>query len=179
LVGGWLVERVMRAVSDFSELGPLAIVAVGVVVLLLVLRRWADVAFFVAGVGVVWVVNPLLKELVGRPRPDLLPLPESVSEYSFPSGHAANTAALVGSLVMILPNRRAQAVVAIVGAAVLMLVGLSQLELGRHHPSDLLAGWLWAAAWIGLLAWIRSRWRASWRERWRAHLPGSRDVGRT
>ncbi|TCN38630.1 undecaprenyl-diphosphatase [Kribbella orskensis] len=162
----------MRAVSDLSELGPLAIIAVGVLVVLLVLRRWADAAFFVAGVGVVWMVNPLLKELAGRPRPDHLPLAESVSEYSFPSGHAANTAALVGSLVMILRSRRARAVGAVVGAAALLLVGYSQLELGRHYPSDLLAGWLWAGVWIGLVAWIRSRWRA--------RLPGSRrEVGRT
>ena len=170
----------MRAVSDFSELGALGFVAVGVVVVLLVLRRWADALFFVAGVGVVWVVNPLLKELVGRPRPDLLQLPASTSEYSFPSGHAANTAALVGSLVLILPSLRTRVFCAVVGAAVLMLVGLSQLELGRHHPSDLLAGWLWAGAWIGLVAWIRSRWRASWRDRWRARRLGPRpDADRT
>ena len=121
----------MRAVSDLSELGPLAIVAVGVLAVLLVLRR-----------------------------------------YSFPSGHAANTAALVGSLVMILRSRWARVVGAVVGAAALLLVGYSQLELGRHYPSDLLAGWLWAGAWIGLLAWIRSRWRA--------RLPESRrEIGRT
>jgi undecaprenyl-diphosphatase len=102
---------------------------------------------------VVWAVNPVLKELVGRSRPDLWPLPDTVSEYSFPSGHAANTAALAGALLLILHSRRAWVVGLLVAAV--GLVGLSQLVLGRHYPSDLLAGWLWAAGWISSLAWVR------------------------
>jgi membrane-associated phospholipid phosphatase len=146
----WLHDdvTVARVVSDLTELGPLAAVALVVLVVLLALRRWADAAFFVAGIGVVWAVNPLLKELVGRSRPDLWPLPADVSEYSFPSGHAANTAALVGALVLIL-HGRLRAV--LLGAAVLLVVGWSQLALGRHYPSDVMAGWLWALAWVGLL----------------------------
>ncbi|MGW1342075.1 phosphatase PAP2 family protein [Kribbella sp. NPDC002412] len=135
-----------QAVSDLTELEPLAAVALVVLVVLLVLRRWRDAIFFTAGVGVVWAVNPLLKELVGRSRPDLWPLPPDVSEYSFPSGHAANTAALVGALVLMV--RRLPVV--LLGAAVLLLVGWSQLALGRHYPTDILAGWLWALAWVGV-----------------------------
>jgi membrane-associated phospholipid phosphatase len=96
---------------------------------------------------VVWAVNPLLKELVGRSRPDLWPLPPDVSEYSFPSGHAANTAALVGALVLILRRRLG----VILGVCVLLVVGWAQLALGRHYPSDVLAGCLWALAWVYLL----------------------------
>lgn len=138
-------SRVAQVISDLTNLVPLAIVAAGVLIVLLALRRWRDAAYVVIGVGVVWAVNPLLKELVARSRPDLWPLP-SASEYSFPAGHAANTAALVGALVMILRSRRV--LVAILGAAVLVVVGFSQLVLGRHYPSDVVAGWLWALAWI-------------------------------
>jgi membrane-associated phospholipid phosphatase len=140
-----------RLISDLTELGPLGAVALVVLVALLALRRWTDAAFFVAGVGVVWAVNPLLKQLVGRSRPDLWPLPPDVSEYSFPSGHAANTAALIGALVLIL-HRRLPAV--LLGAAVLLAVGWAQLALGRHYPTDVLAGWLWALVWVGLLRYM-------------------------
>ena len=136
-----------QVVSDLTELTPLAVIAAVVLAVLLLLRRWADAAYFVAGVGIVWAVNPLLKELFCRSRPDLWPLPADVSEYSFPSGHAANTAALVGALVLIL-RRRAWMVA---GAGVLVVVGLSQLVLGRHYPTDVVAGWLWALAWVGVL----------------------------
>ncbi|MFI7062007.1 phosphatase PAP2 family protein [Kribbella sp. NPDC050124] len=145
----WLHDDAPAAqvVSDLTELEPLAAVAIVVLVVLLGLRRWRDAIFFTAGVGVVWAVNPLLKELVGRSRPDLWPLPADVSEYSFPSGHAANTAALVGALVLLV--RRLPIV--LLGAAVLLCVGWSQLALGRHYPTDVLAGWIWALAWVGLV----------------------------
>lgn len=158
---GGSIDRAMLATSKLSDLVPLGIVAVGVVVALLVSRRRTDAAFFVASVAVVWAVNPVLKEIVGRSRPDLWPLPESLSEYGFPSGHAANTTALVGGLVMILRSRRKSVVATAVGIAALVVVGLSQLVLGRHYPSDILAGWLWAAAWVVLLGSARSERRSS------------------
>lgn len=146
----WLHDddaTVAQGISDLTELEPLAIVALVVLAVLLALRRWVSSAYFVAAVGVVWAVNPLLKELIGRSRPDLWPLPPDVSEYSFPSGHAANTAALVGALALLLGRRLG----VIVGVAVLLVVGWAQLALGRHYPSDVLAGCLWALAWVYVL----------------------------
>jgi membrane-associated phospholipid phosphatase len=148
---GTTLDRVAQATNDITNLTPLVVVAAGVLVALLVMRRWREAAYFLAAVAVVWSVNPVLKEIVRRTRPELWPLPESVSQYGFPSGHAANTAALIGGLVMILRTRRARVIGAAVGAVVLVIVGLSQLILGLHYPSDLVAGWLWAFAWISVL----------------------------
>jgi membrane-associated phospholipid phosphatase len=148
---GTTLDRVAQATNDITNLTPLVVVAAGVLVALLVMRRWREAAYFLAAVAVVWSVNPVLKDIVRRSRPDLWPLPESVSQYGFPSGHAANTAALIGGLVMILRTRRARVIGAAVGAVVLVIVGLSQLILGLHYPSDLVAGWLWAFAWISVL----------------------------
>jgi membrane-associated phospholipid phosphatase len=148
---GTTLDRVAQATNDITNVTPLVVVAAGVLVALLVMRRWREAAYFLAAVAVVWAVNPVLKEIVRRTRPELWPLPESVSQYGFPSGHAANTAALIGGLVMILRTRRARVIGAAVGAVVLVIVGLSQLILGLHYPSDLVAGWLWAFAWISVL----------------------------
>lgn len=132
-------------VSDLTELEVLAVVAAVALAVLLVLRRWNDGLFLVVAVGVVWAVNPLLKQLIARPRP--AGAPSDVSEYSFPSGHAANTAALVAALVLIAGHRL---IGVVVGLAALLLVGWSQLALDRHYLSDLLAGWLWALAWVAV-----------------------------
>jgi membrane-associated phospholipid phosphatase len=148
---GTTLDRVAQATNDITNVTPLVVVAAGVLIALLVMRRWREAAYFLAAVAVVWSVNPVLKEIVRRTRPELWPLPESVSQYGFPSGHAANTAALIGGLVMILRTRRARVIGAAVGAVVLVIVGLSQLILGLHYPSDLVAGWLWAFAWISVL----------------------------
>ena len=149
--GGTTTERVAQVLSDATELVPLGVVAAGVVAVLLTLLRGRDAARLVAGIAVVWAVNPLLKEIVGRSRPDMWPLPESISQYGFPSGHAANTAALVGIVLMILRGRRVLVIGTAVGAVVLVVAGLAQLVLGRHYPSDLLAGWLLALAWVSFL----------------------------
>jgi membrane-associated phospholipid phosphatase len=164
---GGPVERAAVVISDLSNLMPLTVVAAGVLAVLLIVRRRQDVALFVPAVAVVWAVNPLLKDLVGRPRPGLWPLPESVSEYAFPSGHAADSAALVAGLLLVVRGRRRRIAAAVVGAAWLALVGLSQLVLGRHYPTDLLGGWLWAGAWVILVATAAPR------------GSGDGDVGRT
>lgn len=151
---GQPINQAMVVISGITELAPLAVVGASVLAVLLLLHRLGDAAVFAVGVGVVWAVNPLLKEVVGRSRPDLWPLPASVSEYSFPSGHAANTAALAGGLLLVLHRRRSRDLGAGIGAAALLIVGASQLVLGRHYPSDLVAGWLWVGAWllaVGLL----------------------------
>ncbi|WP_165949291.1 phosphatase PAP2 family protein [Kribbella turkmenica] len=145
----WLHDdsTVARSVSDLTGLAPLAAVGIVVLTVLLSLRRWRDALFFTAAVGVVWAVNPLLKQLFGRSRPELWPLPPEVSEYSFPSGHAANTAALVGALVLI----AGRLPVLLLGAVLVLIAGWAQLALGRHYPTDVLAGWLWALTFVAVV----------------------------
>jgi undecaprenyl-diphosphatase len=121
--------------------------------------RAYDALYLLLGLGVAIALNPVFKEIVGRSRPDVWASPESTSRYSFPSGHAAGTAALVGGLVMMVgPERRRLALA--IGAVVLGVVGFSRLAVGVHYPSDLVAGWLWAGAWTTLLWSTRASRRA-------------------
>ncbi len=138
--------------ADLTDLLPLAIVGVLVGLGLAWLRRWRDLAYVAAIVVVVWAANPVLKQLFTRPRPDLWPAPLAVSEYTFPSGHAANTAALVGAAVMLSWPSGARWPVVGVGGALLVVVAFDQLALGVHYPSDIVAGWLLAGA-VTALVW--------------------------
>lgn len=151
---GQRVQGPLATVADLTDFASLAVVAVGLVASLLALRRWAAAVRVTVGVSVVLAVNPLLKELFARDRPRLWSVPEPVSEHSFPSGHAAGTAALFGALVMVAWHTRLRTPVVVLGALVVALVGISQLALGVHYPSDVLAGWLWAAGWVSLV-WSR------------------------
>ena len=145
-------EDALVRLADLTDLLPLAVVAVVLAAVLASRRRWRDLAYATAAVGVVWAVNPVLKELVARSRPDLWPAPMELSEYTFPSGHAANTAALAAAVLLVAWTTRYRAVAAIIGGLVVAVVGLGQLVLGVHYPSDIVAGWLWAAAWAAF-AW--------------------------
>jgi membrane-associated phospholipid phosphatase len=161
LRGDALEEPLVR-LADLTDLGPLALLA-GVLGLVLVgMRRWRDLGYGVAVVGVVWTVNPVLKELFERARPELWAAPLEVSAYSFPSGHAADTAALAAAGVLVAWPTRARWPVCSVGSALVLVVGLGQLALGVHYPSDILAGWLWAGAWAAGVwsfgGWSFGRW---------------------
>ena len=125
--------------------------AVVIGLVLVWLRRWRDLAYGVVIVGVVWAVNPLLKELVARSRPELWPPPMELSQYTVPSGHAANTAALAAAVILIAWTTRLRTVAVVAGVALVLVVGLGQLILGVHYPSDILAGWLWAFAWAAFV----------------------------
>ena len=121
------------------------------VVVLAIRRRWRDLGYGVVIVAFVWAVNPVLKELVARSRPDLWPAPMELSEYTFPSGHAANTAALAAATILIAWSTRYRAAACAAGVGLVLVVGLGQLALGVHYPSDIVAGWLWASAWAAFV----------------------------
>jgi membrane-associated phospholipid phosphatase len=60
---------------------------------------------------------------------------------SFPSGHALRSIVLVASILFALPVRPSRRV--LLGLiAVVVLIGVSRVYLGEHHPSDVIAGWL-------------------------------------
>ena len=146
-LGGITHEDALVRLANLTDPLPLAVVAVAIGLVLAGLRRWRDLAYGTVIVGVVWAVNPLLKELVARSRPDLWPPPMELSEHTFPSGHAANTAALAAAVILIAWATRLRIVAVVAGVTLVVIVGLGQLVLGVHYPSDIVAGWLWAFAW--------------------------------
>lgn len=144
---GW--QRGWQAVSDASNTEVLAAVAAVVCVGLMLRHRTVDAVPVAVAFGAAWVLVVVLKAVVARPRPAMWPQPADVSAHGYPSGHAAASAALAGALLLVLrrvAGSGARAAALTVGAGVVVLVGASQVVLGRHYPSDVLAGWLLAAA---------------------------------
>jgi undecaprenyl-diphosphatase len=69
----------------------------------------------------------------------------SAHGFSFPSGHAAATAAIAAVLVFYFARSRSwpgRALVAAGGALLPALIGASRVYLGVHYPTDVIAGWL-------------------------------------
>jgi membrane-associated phospholipid phosphatase len=94
------------------------------------------------------LLNLLAKSAFARVRPDFWVslLPETT--FSFPSGHAMQSMAVVAGLVALTWRGRWRWPVALIGLCVVFLVGLSRIYLGVHYPSDILAGWTAALAWV-------------------------------
>jgi undecaprenyl-diphosphatase len=144
-------DDAMVAIGVVTNTGPLVAYSVAVVVALVVASRRADAVRFGAVVAVVFLVNPVLKLLIDRPRPTVRPSPEDLSVLSFPSGHAAGSAVVAGALVLLVRSRRWRPWAALAGAAAVAVVGFSRVAIGVHYPSDVVGAWLWVAAWLLLV----------------------------
>lgn len=116
-------------------------------------RRWRPfVALGVLASGA--LLRTGLSELLHRTRPPRGDWMATATGWSLPSGHSANSAlAALMVLWSIWPYLRTRASrLRWVIAATLFagLVGWSRAYLGVHWPSDVLAGWLFAACWAGI-----------------------------
>jgi membrane-associated phospholipid phosphatase len=99
------------------------------------------------------LLGPLLKSVIERPRPDRDHLVE-VNSWAYPSGHSLTSMAVIGLLVVLtvryVESRRWRVTAVVAGGLLVVSVGISRVYLGVHWPTDVLAGWLIGAMWLGL-----------------------------
>ena len=108
---------------------------------------WAFVTLMVA-----WGLNLVVKEAVQRARPVVADSVVHAPGFSFPSGHAMNTAVagfVVTALLWPLLGRRGRAGVLAGVSAVVVITGVDRVMLGAHYPSDVVAGVLLGGATAG------------------------------
>ncbi len=95
--------------------------------------------------GIVGILNHILKNIVQRPRPTECRLIDE-SGYSFPSGHSMASAAFYGFLIYLLykkvKNKKLRNTLIVLLFLLIFLIGISRIYLGVHYTSDVLAGFL-------------------------------------
>ncbi|WP_157970757.1 phosphatase PAP2 family protein [Nakamurella deserti] len=133
-------------ITAVTHLGDTAVVlpalAAAVLVDLLRHRRPEVMLFGVAVLGGEKILVNGLKAIVGRDRPAVLQLVESVGS-SFPSGHAGAAAAVWPAVAMILGRtapRTVRAVLAAMAVLIAVAVAASRALLGVHWLTDVVAG---------------------------------------
>lgn len=112
------------------------------------LSLWIIIAMAIGNLG----LNPLVKNLIARQRPDEDLRLISEMSYSFPSGHAFASMSLFGALIIIIllkmkASKWRTLLVAVI-SIVIVLVGLSRLYLGVHYFSDIIAGYSLGLSWL-------------------------------
>jgi undecaprenyl-diphosphatase len=93
-------------------------------------------------------LNPSMKYLFGRDRPDLFPLRGMYQWASYPSGHAILTVALYFTIALQLRHARGWRWPFAVAAAIVLITCYSRVYLGVHWPTDLVGGVLIGAVWL-------------------------------
>jgi undecaprenyl-diphosphatase len=138
----WL-ERLSRDVTQLGDALVVDLLVVAGAAAAVTRRRWDLAALVVTTRALELGVNTLTKNLVERPRPHLVQPVVHAAGWSFPSGHAAGTAAVYGVLALLFlrTGSRVAQTAAMVGVAVLIAsVAASRVLLGVHYPSDVAAG---------------------------------------
>ena len=158
---------VMTAVS-WPGFGPQVMIITALIILLMFFLglQWETVMTFIAAI-LSTGVNLLVKEVVQRPRPTpgLVNVIDTLSSYSFPSGHVMyylGFLGFIGFLVLSLlkPSIKRSLLLILLGCPIL-LIGISRIYLGEHWASDVLGsyllGTLTLAATIQLYRWGKNR----------------------
>jgi membrane-associated phospholipid phosphatase len=125
--------------------GNLATLLLGLLILAVVLSlgRLRDALFLVLTGLVILTVTPLLKEHFER----------AVLKYSFPSGHAARSSAIVTAAILIAWPTRLRWPTLAVGVLFTAALGLALVYEDWHLPSDVLGGWCLGVA-CATLTWL-------------------------
>jgi membrane-associated phospholipid phosphatase len=109
--------------------------------------HWEAISAFVAAL-LPPLINVLVKELIGRPRPtvDLVQVLNILDSYSFPSGHVMFYVGFFGFLwflvYTLLKRSWRRTLLLIFIGALIALVGISRIYLGQHWASDVLGAYL-------------------------------------
>lgn len=159
-------ESILTLFGYITELGSKtgigSVALLSLLVLWLMKRDYTAMATIALAVGLGNEVNKLLKNWIGRERPDLEHL-DQVASLSFPSGHA-----MVGIilymliayfLVKYIPSKKGKWIAAIACTIIILLLGVSRIILHVHYPTDVIGGYafgfIWAFLWMLIYEMVR------------------------
>src|SRR5918994_3033823 len=107
-------------------------------------RRYRAAAFAIVVMIATSLTTTAIKIALGRGRPEWQDATDLLSSKSFPSGHASSSAALAGILIFLawsfLRRPAARWAVTVLALGMWVAVCLDRVLLGRHYPSDVVAG---------------------------------------
>ncbi len=151
-------DQVIVAITMLGDGVVLAAATAAMVAALLIHREYRIAGAAAAAVLATAVFVPFLKEFLQRARPQLLY--EGADAFSFPSGHASMSMAVLGVAAVLISHRmrqRYRLTIYAAAATVAVLIAFSRIYLAAHWPSDVVAGLLFGAAVVSAFALVVHR----------------------
>lgn len=132
----------------------LAIISVAVAIVLAVKRRYRWLLYLAVTAGGGSLLNMELKRHFARARPALAEMLRQAHGYSFPSGHAMGSMVVFGALSYLafrtIKRSKWRAAALALAWTLISAVSLSRVYLGVHWFSDICAGIIVGALWVGV-----------------------------
>jgi undecaprenyl-diphosphatase len=117
---------------------------------LFVRRKRPDLALHLITVQLgSFTLNPVLKAIFDRPRPDLFELRGQFAWAAFPSGHAIASVSVLLTVALLLRRERGWRWPMPLAIGLLVFSLYSRLYLGVHWPTDVVGGILIGFVWLG------------------------------
>lgn len=152
---GWL-DHVMLELTALGNTGTVVVVVLLSIVFLWETKHRFSVYLLLAAVIGGQLVNTLMKELFGRPRPSVVEWGTDVVTLSFPSGHAMAATVAYGSVAYLVGRLERTRAVRLttwgIAAFIILLIAVSRVYLGVHYPTDVIAGIVAGLAWTAFVA---------------------------
>ena len=139
----------------FSTLGAtqaiLIVALTTCVVFLAVTRHWRPVVFIAVIMAGELGAFLVAAAVVRRPRPEVTQLDQHLPTSAYPSGHEAATCCLyVAIAILVIGHARGwwRWLFLVPAIAMPVLVAISRMYRGEHHPTDILGSLLFSALWL-------------------------------
>lgn len=139
---------VAKFITNFG--GAICLIIIAIILLILIKNKKIGIAI-ISNLGIVTILNQLLKRILQRPRPEELRIINE-SGYSFPSGHSMISMAFYGFLIYLIykniKNKYLKWSLITVLGILIISIGISRIYLGVHYTSDVIAGFLIAISYL-------------------------------
>ena len=150
----WLLPAA-REVTGLGGTPLLTLLTLFLASYLAVKRRGRTIIVLLAAVIGQTLLSHWLKDIFGRPRPDIVPHLVDASSRSFPSGHSTSAAAVYLTLAALIARETKERIVRnyvfFVAVTLALLIGASRVYLGVHYPTDVIGGLSFGAAWAAIV----------------------------
>jgi undecaprenyl-diphosphatase len=153
----WDITVPMKFISVFGDdiVAPLSIIIASLFFFLTYRRREA---YFTLAVILPDLFNMLIKILIHRPRPTLenAKIFLSFNQPSFPSGHVVHYVVFFGFLLTVAIMDKnislfLKIFIGILSAFLILTVSISRIYLGAHWATDVIGGYLFGFAYLGII----------------------------
>lgn len=152
LISEYLISDVVTPIAKvITQFGGVIILVTTAILSLIIIKNKKIGKSICLNLGIISILNLVLKVIVQRPRPNEFRLIDQ-SGYSFPSGHSMISMAFYGFIMYLIykevKNKYLKwGLITFLGILIIS-IGISRIYLGVHYTSDVVAGFLISIAYL-------------------------------